>query len=192
MSWRRIAKPIRLPDRLATGRVILRPFRRSDAEDLFAYANDQEWSRYITPPYPYQRDYADRFIEERINGHSHEWAGWCVEYEDTMAGSIDLILDPKNRSAEIAYSIARRYWNKGLITEAVRAVLETSFSIDTPLNRITARIDVRNLASIRVAEKLGFEHEGTLRQNRFQKGCFIDDSVYATLRDEWVPVHQRP
>lgn len=186
MSWRRIAKPISLPERIAAERLILRPYRISDADDLFNYANDEDWSRYITPPHPYRRDYADTFIEERIHGHSHEWAGWCIDYNDGMVGSIDLIVDAKNRSAEIAYSIARKHWNKGLVTDAVRAALDSVFNLDNPLNRIVAKIDTRNSASIRVAEKLGLRCEGTLRQSRFHKGQFVDDTVFAILREDWV------
>jgi RimJ/RimL family protein N-acetyltransferase len=46
------------------------------------------------------------------------------------------------------------------------------------------RIDIRNAGSIHVVEKLGFKREGVLRQNRFHKGSFVDDVVFAILRDE--------
>ena len=107
MAWRRIAKAPALPERIASERLVLRPYRHGDSDDLFLYANDEAWSRYITPPYPYLPAYAETFIEERLYGHSNEWAGWCIEYEDRMVGSIDLILDGTHKSAELAYSLAR-------------------------------------------------------------------------------------
>lgn len=185
MSWRRIAKPPAFPQRIAAERLVLRPYRFGDSGDLFGYANDEEWSRYITPPYPYLRNYADKFTEERFNGHSEKWAGWCVDIGDRMAGSIDLILDAGNRSAEIAYSLDRRFWNRGLITEAVGSVMEAVFTIERPLNRLVARIDTRNEASARVADKLGMIQEGVLRQSRFHKGRYVDEIIFAILREAW-------
>ena len=185
MSWRRIAKAPKFPRRIATDRLVLRPYRYGDADELCSYANDAEWSRFITPPYPDGRENADIFIEERIHGHGNEWVGWCIEYGDRMAGSIDLILDTNHRSAEIAYSLARKHWNKGLITEAAGATIEAAFTIDRPLNRLFARIDTRNEPSARVANKLGLKQEGVLKQSRFHKGDFIDEAIFAILRDDW-------
>ena len=75
------------------------------------------------------------------------------------------------------------------MTEAVGATIEAAFSIERPLNRFFARIDTRNDASARVGEKLGLLQEGVLRQSRFQKGKFIDDVIFAILRDGWkMPV----
>lgn len=184
MSWRRIAKAPALPHRIASDRLVLRPYRFGDVDSLNSYANDEQWSRYITPPYPYLRDHAEQFIEERINGHSNEWAGWCIDYDDRMVGSIELILDATHRSAEIAYSLARQYWNKGLMTEALIKTISAAFDTEPPLNRLFVKIDSRNANSVRVAEKLGFQREGVLRQNRFHKGRFVDDVVLAILREE--------
>jgi len=152
MSWRRIAKAPDFPERITSKRLVLRPCRYGDADDLFSYANDEEWSRYISPPYPYLRDYADKFVEERINGHSNQWVGWCLDYEDRMVGNIDLILDATNRSAEIAYSLARHHWQKGLMTEALATAIAAIFNTERPLNRLFVRIDTRNAGSIHVVE----------------------------------------
>jgi ribosomal-protein-alanine N-acetyltransferase len=185
MAWRRIAKSPDFPQRIAADRLVLRPYRYGDADHLFSYADDEQWSRYITPPHPYLREYAETFIEERINGHGNNWAGWCIDCNDRMIGSIDLILDAAHRSAEMAYSLARTHWNKGLMTEAVGATIDAAFTVDRPLNRLFARIDTRNEASARVAEKLGLKQEGVLRKSRFHKGKFIDDAIFAILRDDW-------
>ena len=188
MSWRRISKAPDFPGRIVSERLVLRPCQHSDADDICSYANDEEWSRYITPPFPYLRDYAEKFVEERINGHSNQWAGWSIEHGDRMVGSIDLILDAANLSAEIAYSISRELWNKGLMTEALAATIEAVFGTKRPLNRLFVRIDTRNTGSIKVAEKLGFQREGVLRQNRYHKGQFVDDIILSKLRKEFGPL----
>jgi ribosomal-protein-alanine N-acetyltransferase len=101
-----------------------------------------------------------------------------------MVGSIDLILDPANASAELAYSLARSLWNQGFMTEALAATITAVFNTERSLNRLFVKIDTRNTGSIRVAQMLGFQQEGILRQNRFHKGRFIDDVVLALLRHE--------
>ena len=78
-----------------------------------------------------------------------------------------------------------KLWNKGLMTEALRVTIDTAFSLERPLNRLFVKIDTRNGASIRIAEKLGLRSEGVLRQNRFHKGVFVDDAIYSLLREEW-------
>ena len=184
MSWRRIAKTPNLPERIVSERLVLRPCQYGDADDLYSYANDEEWSRYISPPFPYLRDYAEKFVEERINGHSNQWAGWSIEYGNRMVGSIDLILDAANQSAEIAYSISRQLWKKGFMTEALAVTISAAFEVNPPLNRLFVRIDTRNANSIRVVERLGFQREGVLRQNRYHKGQFVDDIILAKLRHD--------
>lgn len=174
-----------LPERIETKRLILRPFRHEDATELLSYANDEEWSRYISPPYPYTREYAETFIRNQITGRSAKKAVWCIEREEKMIGDIEMAIDTTNWSAEIAYNIARQHWGNGLMTEALSATVDTAFELERPLNRLFVKIDTRNAASIRVAEKIGLKQEGVLRQNRFHKGCFVDDLIYALLRQEW-------
>jgi RimJ/RimL family protein N-acetyltransferase len=85
----------------------------------------------------------------------------------------------------MGWSIHRPLWNKGLATEAARAVVDASFAAHTPLRRIGARADARNVASHRVMEKLGMRNEGTLRQARVARGECIDEVHYGLLREEW-------
>jgi RimJ/RimL family protein N-acetyltransferase len=172
------------PERIETDRLVLRPFRYEDATDMMSYANDEEWSRFIAPPYPYTRDYAETFVRNQITGKSASKAVWCIEYKDRMIGDINLAIETTNWSAEISYNLARKYWGKGLMTEALTEIIDAAFTLERALNRLFVRIDTRNLASIRVAEKLGLKQEGVLRQNRFHKGDFVDDVILALLRHE--------
>ena len=175
-----------LPERIETGRLVLRPFRYEDSKAMMSYANDEEWSRFISPPFPYTHDYAETFVRNQITGKSAGKAVWCIEHKGRMIGDIDLAIDTTNWSAEISYNIARDYWGKGLMTEALAATISAAFEKERPLNRLFVRIDTRNAASIRGAEKLGLKQEGVLRQNRFHKGDFVDDAVLALLREDWA------
>lgn len=172
------------PERIETDRLILRPFRYEDANDLLSYADDEEWSRFISPPFPYTREYAETFVRNQITGRSAKKAIWCIERKGRMIGDIELAIDTTNWSAELAYNLARKHWGKGLMTEALTVTIDAAFNLERPLNRLFVRVDTRNGASIRIAEKLGMKQEGVLRQNRFHKGVFVDDVVFALLRED--------
>jgi len=86
--------------------------------------------------------------------------------------------------ASVGYALARPYWNRGLTTEALRAVLRFGFDV-VGLNRIFAVCYPENPASARVMEKVGMTYEGTLRDAAFEKGRYRSLKVYAILRREY-------
>ena len=83
-------------------------------------------------------------------------------------------------SLSIGYELARAYWGRGLMTEALRAMLEFAF-VRLHLNRVEAMFDVRNRASGRVMEKCGMRREGLLRQKLYNKGEYVDVEIWAIL-----------
>jgi ribosomal-protein-alanine N-acetyltransferase len=91
--------------------------------------------------------------------------------------------EPHHARAELGYALSRDYWGRGLMAEAVCAMI--SFGFDKMnLNRIEARCIAENVASARVMEKAGMIYEGTLRQRELIKGEHRDIKVYSVLRDE--------
>lgn len=174
------------PETIQTARLLLRPYRWDDINDLMDFATNENWSRYTRPPYPYDRENAEEFLADRVGLSRPDQTVWCLEFDDHMVGDVGFAWHRKNRSAEIAYSLSPNYWNRGLMTEACKVAIDTAFQYDKALNRIYATIDTRNLGSIRVAEKLSMKREGVLRENRLQKGQLVDDAWYAILRTEWA------
>ena len=75
--------------------------------------------------------------------------------------------------------------NRGIATEAVRLMTDYLFSTK-PLNRLEIRLDVRNIASEKVAVKCGFQKEGVAKGANFVRGKYVDMAVYALLRQEWT------
>jgi ribosomal-protein-alanine N-acetyltransferase len=117
-----------------------------------------------------------------------------VTLEGVAIGGVNLRFAFEHQSAEIGYSIARSRWNRGVGTEAVRAVVDAAFSTHLDLNRLFARADVENIGSHRVMEKVGMTREGVLRLNRVEAGVAVDEACYSILRDEWAaltPRHRR-
>jgi len=103
-----------------------------------------------------------------------ERAGMVVLFdEDDVAGT-----------ATLAYWIAPDRWGNGYATEAVELLCEHAFE-DRRLNKLRADVLVSNDASRRLLEKLGFEREGTLREEKFVGGDYEDVHRYGLLADEW-------
>ena len=92
-------------------------------------------------------------------------------------------IDREYKSAEVGYSLGRAYWNRGIMTEALRAVVAYGFD-QLGLNRIEAQHETDNPASGRVMAHVGMRKEGTLRQRLVNKGKFVDVALYAILRDD--------
>lgn len=86
--------------------------------------------------------------------------------------------------AEIGYDLLAEHRDKGIMTEALAAMLDYLFGT-VGMNRVYALIDPRNEASIGLVEGLGFKREGVLRESTYFRGRFLDDVVYSVLAREW-------
>lgn len=179
-------EPQALPDVIETERLRLRPWRLDDVDDVLAYAQDPEFRRFLRLlPSPYTRGDAERFVARQVLNDPATHPAWAVTLADTAIGGINLRFEPKHGFAEMGYAVARAHWNRGLCTEAARAVIDAAFAARPDLNRIHARADHRNEASQRVMEKIGMTKEGVLRQSRIERGEVLDEAWYAILRTEW-------
>ena len=173
-----------LPE-LRTDRLLLRPFRYGDVDDVFAYATDPEWNRYLGLPEPYTRSMAEEFVAKAILADLGKNPIWAIVHEGRVCGGIDLRIR-RSGLAEMGYSIAQRLWGQGLMTEAVRAVIGHAFE-SMGIVRIQAYADSRNKGSWRVMEKAGMKREGVLRSNGAIRGESIDDVLYAIVGGDWPP-----
>ena len=84
----------------------------------------------------------------------------------------------------IGYGVHGAVRGRGLAGEAARAVVDAAFSSYSILKKVRAHMDAKNVASMRVLEKLGFVREGILRCNQYVKGEFGDEAIYGLLREE--------
>jgi diamine N-acetyltransferase len=91
----------------------------------------------------------------------------------------------RERSAELGIMIGeKRYWNQGYGGDALRALLK--FGFDTlNLHRVFLRVYETNQRAIRAYEKIGFVHEGRMRQAEYKMGRYIDVYLMSILRSEW-------
>jgi len=87
--------------------------------------------------------------------------------------------------AEMGYDLAKECWGKGIMTEAMKAVIDFGFE-KMELNRIEVFVMPRNKRSIKMIKNLGFKREGLLRQRYFDEfGNFTDDVLFSMLKSDW-------
>ncbi|MBR3017750.1 MAG: GNAT family N-acetyltransferase [Clostridia bacterium] len=172
---------------LKTQRLILRPLRMRDAEDLFAYAKDPEVSKHVL--WDTHRSIWDsrQFLRAAIRQYRKGQPGSfaiTLRQSGRMIGTIGFMwINVDYKSGEVGYSLSRDYWNRGIMTEALREVLRFGFE-ELELNRIEAQHETTNPASGKVMEHAGMRYEGTLRQRIKNKGRYVDVALYAILRSD--------
>ena len=167
---------------LKTERLLLRPFRLSDIDDVLEYASDPEWATFRLRPY--DRGAAERMVARALLTSWDKEAEFAVVLDGRVIGRFSLTVDHKHKTAELGYEIARDVWGRGIAAEAATAVCDWGFR-EYGLARIDAWADSRNKRSVRVMEKLGMTYEGRHRSSDIGRGERLDEVVYAVLRDEW-------
>ncbi len=104
-----------------------------------------------------------------------------------LAGVVGLHgIDWSNRRTSIGYWLGSEFEGRGLMTRAVRAVIDMAFS-DYQLNRVEIRAALENHTSCAISERLGFRQEGIIRDAEWLHDHFVDHAVYGLLRREWPP-----
>lgn len=175
---------------MLTPRLKLRPVRMSDAQDLYEYSSDPEVARHVLWDAHHSIHQTRAYIRFLLRQYRNAAPStFVIEMRDTgkVVGTIGFMwVQSENRSAEVGYSLSRAYWNHGIMTEALSAVL--TFGFDTlRLNRIEAQHECDNPASGHVMAKCGMRREGTLRQRIYNKGRYADVDLYAILRSDFHP-----
>ena len=92
--------------------------------------------------------------------------------------------DKKNRKDTIGYWLAEGFQGKGIMTDAVKALMKYGFETMN-LNRIEILCAVENNKSRAIPERLGFKNEGISRENEWLYDHFIDAVAYSLLASEW-------
>jgi ribosomal-protein-alanine N-acetyltransferase len=148
---------------LETDRLILRHQVPTDLNDLWALYQDPEITKYI-PDAPRSREEAREELEWHMNGHPKfpEFGLWATIHKETgkfigRCGLLPCTIEGQNE-VEVAYTIAREYWGRGLATEAAQGILNYGFE-KLNLSRLISLPVPQNIASQKVAEKIGMSFE---------------------------------
>lgn len=173
-----------------TGRLILRQMTLDDVDFYFHHFNNDKVIEGCCFPGPKSLEAAREELERYCIKPFKENRG--IRWGIVRKGGSELIgtcgyydwIKPARR-AEIGYDLDPAYWRQGIMTEALRAVLEYGFG-KMGLNRIQAIIDSKNTRSLKLVHRVGFKTEGVLRQRSYFRGQFRDDVCFSLLRKEWT------
>jgi len=179
---------------ITSERLMLRPIQLGDSALIFAYRSDSAANQY-QGWIPKTVDDVDDFITNRTAPEinlSGTWFQLVIIKKDTdeLIGDIGVhFLNSDGCQVELGITLNENHQGKGFATEALKGVINFLFD-DLNKHRITASIDPRNLKSIQLFERLGFRKEAHFKQSILIKGGWVDDLIYAILKDEWSKIRQ--
>ena len=174
---------------IETPRLTLRRAVCEDAEPMFRnWASDPEVTKYLTWP-TYEKvetahQILDLWASEYEKPNYYQWMIVLKELGEPI-GSISVVRqNDRVEEAEIGYCIGRAWWHKGIVSEALAAVIQYLFA-EVGMNRVAARHDPNNPHSGGVMRKCGMKYEGTSRACDRNNQGICDTAQYAILRSEW-------
>src|SRR5690625_1691181 len=167
----------------------LKPLELDDADALFKMIDQsREHLRGflafvdLTESVDDTREYVDGTVRKNATGESFVVV---IMVDEQIAGLVGFNpISVANKQAEIGYWLGAPFVRKGVMSKAVRAVIDYGFG-ELGLNRVELRAATRNQASRGVAEKLNFVNEGTVREAEWVNDRFVDHVIYGMLKRDW-------
>lgn len=161
----------------------LRPWQPGDIDTLVEIANNENIARFMADvfPHPYTKKDGEAFLQMTL--HHNPLHIFAIEVEGKAAGGIGI--HPQEgimrKNAELGYWLAEPYWGRGIVTNAVKEMVDYAF--DTfDINRVFARPFGTNTASQKVLEKAGFVLEARLEKTIIKNNEMLDELIYAVRR----------
>ena len=183
--------PLRPAYPVRTDRLLLRPLNEADLPALLAYHSSPAVHQFL-PMEPMDADGVLQRLRHGLWSRStledqgeSLFLGVALRATGELVGDVMLRwLSAQDQAGEIGYVINPAHGGHGYATEAAEALLHLAFD-ELDLHRVIARIDPRNTASLRVAERLGMRREALLIANHWQRDRWADEVDFALLRHEW-------
>jgi RimJ/RimL family protein N-acetyltransferase len=169
---------------LHDGDLVLRPWTEGDVPALVAACNDLEIAKWMPViPSPYTEADAQAFIGGRsrsVPEYTVAENSFAITVDGSLAGAIGMSVNSMNYRGRIGYWVAASARGRGVCTRALRLLSRWGLD-ELELQRLDLITDPDNVASQRVAEKVGFQREGVLRANLRHPDGRIRDSVMFSL-----------
>ena len=173
---------------LQTDRLILRRFVESDAEAMFQnWASSAENLTYVTwDPHSdveVTRHSIHNWVASYANPNYYKWAICLKEKPEQVIGDISIVeIHEEDLSCEIGYVLGKNYWGRGVMAEALKAVLDFCFT-QAGFQKVRARYASLNPASGRVMEKAGMSYLETIT-NGVERKVYLADLIYYQVSRE--------
>ncbi|GAB3747146.1 GNAT family N-acetyltransferase [Spirosoma pomorum] len=168
---------------LSSGR--LRPWREGDEDSLSRHASNRHIWNNVRDFFPYPYTPRDAHSWVRSNKSYHQPTNFAVEIDGQAVGNIGFTVkdDIYRFNAEIGYWLSEDYWGRGIMSEAVPLVTRYIFD-QFQVNRVFACVLAGNVGSMHVLQSAGYRHEAVLRQAATKNNKFMDEHIFAILREE--------
>lgn len=173
---------------LETPRLILRQAEIADADPMFRnWANDPDVTKYLTWPPHESLDVTRNVVASWVDSYQNEdYYHWMIVLKETGEPIGSLLASCVGRlpAAHIGYCIGKTWWHRGIMTEALNAVIRYLFD-EVGFTRIESMHDPNNPHSGAVMRKCGMTYEGTHRMSDRNNQGICDASYYAILAEEY-------
>ena len=157
----------------------LRPWTMGDKESIVEQANNINVWKTLRDffPHPYRLEDAETWIKDNIT--KEPTVSFVLEVDGKVAGSIGLTpqSDVYRKNIEIGYFLGEGYWNRGIMSEAIKIMTDYIFS-NFDVVRVYASVFEANPASARVLEKAGYKLEGVFPKGIYKQGKYLDEYIY--------------
>lgn len=147
------------------------------ATDNYRLEGVREWIDIVTRAFGERTELALSIVRDGALVGGIGWTNWV------MTNHADWKM--RTASAEIGYWLARDAEGQGIVTRSTRALVDFGFR-EIDLDRVVIRAEPENARSWAVAERLGFQYEGTQRHVCYWRDRWVDHRCYAMLKDEWT------
>lgn len=174
-------------DMLETTRILLRPYEMDDLDDILKYFNDSEVRQFLCPgiPYPFSREEEKTWLQNLPKQTDQKTFAITRKEDGSYMGGCGINeMEWTHRWCVVGIFLGKPFWNQGYGTEALGALIEFMFT-QMNLNKACLRVYGFNKRAMQSYLKLGFQVEGTLRQQIYRNGEYHDEYVMGLLRSEW-------
>ncbi|XP_010466542.1 PREDICTED: uncharacterized protein LOC104746714 [Camelina sativa] len=164
-------------------KIFLRPFKVSDAKDVFKWAGDEYVTRYVTDSVKTLEEAEQHILNKAI---PHPWhRSISLLHEGRSIGYVSVKPDSGDGwcRADLGYAVAKEFWGRALATAAVMRAVGQYFKDFPVVVRIQAVVEVENKSPQRVLEKVGFRKEGLLEKYGFSNGMIKDMFLYSFVKE---------
>ena len=168
----------------------LKLITQNDAEEIFAFIDRsrdylREWLGWVdnTKTVEDTRDFAAMNLSKFAK---REGLDTAIFYKGQFVGKVSInTINWSLKKCEIGYFLDEEFQGEGIMTRAVKCIINIAFN-EYKLGKAEIHAAVNNTKSRHIAERLGFMHEGTIRQAEWLYNHYVDHAVYGLLKDEWV------
>jgi ribosomal-protein-alanine N-acetyltransferase len=171
---------------LHTDRLDLIEIKQEHLGDIFKLFSDHKVTQFYNIVTLTEQDEAQKYLDwfrSRFADKAGLRWGIALKGQSSIIGTIGFNNFAKRHRANLGYDLQTAFWNKGFITEALRAVIVFGFK-ELDINRIEAEVMQGNTASERVLAKLGFTKEGKLRQWMYWNDRHYDMTMFSLLQSD--------